>query len=364
MHGKKDKILFLFGAGASHAEGAPLQRGILPYILDHSREIGRSSAGMKVRAFMKRNFAWNREEGVYPSLESVFAFLDYLIYKNESLGGEFTNEYIRGVRESLIKLIHYSVSKVSTPRTGVYRRFWERVFEFGPNLSIFTTNYDTFIDEAFALLNPNHAFLDYCMPLMNFDRSDTGHPFRWLIGPEESRPATPGRVKLVKLHGSLNWKYCNCCNQVLLTPWDTAIDLESWASDGHENPSCMNPASGYPCTCPHDGTPFQTLIVPPAHLKIPDHPAINALMNEAAREVRKARRIVCIGYSLPDADVHLKALFRKNLDGDARLTVVNRERSSRIEMSYRALTDRVTFLWHTFEEVVEDRDLMEGLFQP
>ena len=33
------------------------------------------------------------------------------------------------------------------------------------------------------------------------------------------------QLKLLNLHGSLNWKYCNCCNQTLLTPWDRTIDL-------------------------------------------------------------------------------------------------------------------------------------------
>ena len=39
-------------------------------------------------------------------------------------------------------------------------------------------------------------------------------------------------------------------------------------------------------------------------------------MSEASREIRDAKKIVFIGYSLSDADVHIKALFRKQLKPD------------------------------------------------
>jgi NAD-dependent SIR2 family protein deacetylase len=361
-------MIVLFGAGASHAEGAPLQRDILPFILEESSHITSSATGRQVRDFLANYFAWDSVNRIYPNLEVVFAFLDYLIYKKESLGGQHTNEYIRNIRESLIKLIHYSVWKVSAPRTGVYKKFWERVAQSERNITVFTTNYDTFIDEAFGFLYPQFGYLDYCIRLMNYDYFQDIEAFNWWISPSEtasvSGEISSRPIKLIKLHGSLNWKYCNCCNEVLLTPWHTAVNLEEESFGTGEYPPCDDPdAEGLPCACPHDGTPFQTLIVPPAHLKTLDHPTLHYLMSEAAREIRMARKIVFIGYSFPDADVHLKVLFSKNLNSDTEVVVINREKDIRIQKSYESLTRKVRFIWGLFEEIVSDASLMEDLLE-
>lgn len=363
------KLLFVFGAGASHAEGAPLQSHILPFILDESPEIGSSSTGIAVRDFLDEHFGWDASEGLYPSLESVFAFLDYLIYRNESLGGKYTTEYIRQVRESLVKLIYYSVGKVALPATGVYRMFWKQVGLSGREVSVVTTNYDTFIDEAFDVLYPGYGYLDYCMHLMNYDYFDRFHAYRWIISPENPAAFSgmqppPRRIKLIKLHGSLNWLYCNCCNQVLLTPWSTIIDLESQVDDRVRDPQCTTPdPEGYPCNCPHDGTPFQTLIVPPANLKALEHPAIGRLISEAAREIRLASKVIFIGYSFPEADVHLKALFKKNLQSAAEVVVINRGCGAKVRKSYEALTRRAAFVCRPFEDVMKDASAVDELFR-
>ncbi|MFP5212985.1 MAG: SIR2 family protein [Acidobacteriota bacterium] len=357
-------ILFVFGAGASHAEGAPLQSQILPFILDEEGEIAQSSTGGKVIGFLKDHFGWDREQRIYPTLEVIFAFLDYFIYRNESLGGQYTNGYIREIRESLVKLIHYSVSKVSSPRKGVYSNFWRWVKTFDRNISVLTTNYDTFIDEGFDSLYPAYGFLDYSIHLMNHEYYRDIEPYDLLINPGEIEPrfgpshTSPKAVRLVKIHGSLNWKYCNCCNQVLLTPWSTEVDLESERLE----PACDDGKGRHPCTCPLDGTPFQTLIVPPANIKLLDHPTINTLVNNASREIRMARRIVFIGYSFPDADIYLKAVFKKNLRDDVKITVVNCDRGLKVQKAYEPLARHVEFIWGPFEDVVRDGDTMERIF--
>ena len=63
---------------------------------------------------------------------------------------------------------------------------------------------------------------------------------------------------------------------------------------------------------PMDGTKFQTLILPPSYIKTLNNPVISQLFSEASREIRATRRIVFIGYSLSDGDVHIKALFKKH----------------------------------------------------
>jgi type IV secretory pathway VirJ component len=50
---------------------------------------------------------------------------------------------------------------------------------------------------------------------------------------------------------------------------------------------------------------------------------MNKLISEAAREIKKAKKIVFIGYSFPEADVHIKALFMRNINKNTDIYVVD-----------------------------------------
>ena len=159
--------LFVFGAGASIAEGAPLQRDILKLIFESKDEhINSSDAASKVRLFINENF--DISDGEYPTLESIFGYLEYFISKREGLGKEYTTLRITEIKESLIQLVHYVISKPAGNRNGTYRKFWEIVSETNRNVSVVTMNYDTLLDESFDFLYPDKAYIDYCIELMNY----------------------------------------------------------------------------------------------------------------------------------------------------------------------------------------------------
>jgi len=164
--------------------------------------------------------------------------------------------------------------------------------------------------------------------------------------------------KIIKIHGSLNWKYCNCCNQVLLTPWDRIIDLNRGKLIGHTYPDSKE----YDYFCPIDGTDFQTLIMPPSYIKSLAHPVITQLFGEASIEIRATRKIVFIGYSLSNADVHVKALFKKNLQEDTHLVVVNTKPADDLLKQYCALSNKVEYVCSSFEEIVHDDKIADILF--
>ncbi|MBC5994014.1 hypothetical protein [Pontibacter cellulosilyticus] len=352
--GYKDQrdALFVFGAGASTADGGPLQRDLLPHILNTKHE--RSATVELVKRFIEDNF--DVSSGHYPSLESIFGFLDYFISKQESLGKGYTTASIAFVKEALIRLVHYSIDGCSKSK-GVYKRFWEVVANTNRNISVLTMNYDTLLDESFDFLYPDKAVIDYCLNFMNYEHYDRIEAFNWWDNPRE--PITvweggdPRPIKIMKIHGSLNWKYCNCCNQVLLTPWDTKISLESQGFKGRTGRSCENPESiEYDLRCPIDDTLFDTFIVPPSHIKNLSHPAVTKLMDEAAIEIRKASRVVFVGYSFPEADVHVKALFKKNLTDGVSIEVVDPFLNSQLEANYRSLSKSVKFVKAHFEEYI------------
>jgi NAD-dependent SIR2 family protein deacetylase len=355
-------VLFVMGAGSSHPDGVPLQHDILPMIMsDKVKEISTSVIGRQVREFIFDNFSIDSSSGSFPKLEAVFGFLDYFIQQNESLSSTYTYETIREIKENFIKIIHYIVNLRTDKRSITYHLFWDAVARYNRNISIITLNYDTLLEQAFDFLFQKHGYIDYSIHLMNYDKLSELKEFNFWINPREPILIQPGEdpvpIKIIKLHGSLNWKYCNCCNHTLLTPWDRKIDLNRGKLIGHTFPD----EKQYDYYCPIDRTEFQTLIMPPSYIKSLNNPVVTQLFAEASREIRTSRKIVFIGYSLSDADVHIKALFKKHLNPDVDLVVVNPKRSANFRHHYHALSVNAMFVQRSFENLVKDERSMRQL---
>ncbi|MBN1302174.1 MAG: SIR2 family protein [Melioribacteraceae bacterium] len=355
-------IVFVLGAGASHPDGVPLQRHILPMILT-TREIAESKIGQQVTEFVKDNFAFDNSKNLYPQLEAVFGFLDYFIAQNESLSSKYTNSIIRQIKENLIKLIHFIVNLRTDKNSKVYHQFWDAVSQRTSNFSIITLNYDTLLEQSFDFLFRKFGYIDYCFHLMNYDRRKELSNFNFWINPREPVPVadneSPVPIKIIKLHGSLTWKYCSCCNQTLLTPWDRELDLNRGTFTGYTYPD----KTKYDLVCPLDGTQFETLILMPSYVKPLTQPVISQLTSEAAREIRAAKKIVFIGYSLSNADLHIRALFKKQLKCDDKIYVINTRQTEAFKLKYYSIAKNVTFINRSFEDFIKNDELIDQLFQ-
>ena len=356
-------VVFILGAGASHPDGVPLQKHILPMILsDNSKEIKNSFIGNEVLNFINENFHISPEENIYPQLEAVFGFLDYFIQQQESLNFYYTNSKLNKIREYLIKLIHHIVNKETGKPSKYYHDFWETIISENTNVSIITLNYDNLLEHSFEKFYKKRiGFIDYCTHLMNYEKGENLKEFNFWINsrqPIKSKEfADAVSFKVIKVHGSLNWKYCNCCNQVLLTTWDRKIDLEHGKLIGTKHPD----GEEYEYVCPVDGTEFQTLIMPPSYVKNWNHPVLSHLFNEASREIRVAKKIVFIGYSLSNADVNIKALLKKHVNDEKEILIINPKKERELKTNYLSLKKNVKFINSSFEELVTDKGILRNL---
>jgi hypothetical protein len=127
--------------------------------------------------------------------------------------------------------------------------------------------------------------------------------FRWVRSDVEKeeffpRPQHP-RVRLFKLHGSTDWLRCPLCENVYIDPrfpiaWH-AMEIES----NRRNQ----------CHCSE--TRLETQIVSPSFVREMREPNLIAAWKSALDFLKDAERWIFIGYSFPDEDMGLRALFTR-----------------------------------------------------
>jgi hypothetical protein len=349
----RPSTVFVFGAGASYSAGVPLQSDLLPQLVEQrDPQLARSAVGMRIREFLTTNFSCTKQ---YPSLEEVFGFIEFFIQSDLALSREWGPHELWRIKNDLKKVIHYIISK-SSRGSEDFAAFWTAIKAKDAEIGVITTNYDTLIDEAFDVIYPRYL-IDYCLDFVNYRHPDTGEAFDWWIDPKKPMDL-PGvgrstRVKLVKLHGSLNWKYCPCCGQIALTPWQHHINLKEDTFESFIETQVNE--------CPFDGTKLQSLIQPPTHLKQNTNYIFQRLYDEASYMVGNARQLIFVGYSFPEADVHIRAVVRRCFADEGRLIVINKSTSNKLKQRYVALSQNAEYHACAFEEFVRSNLFAEIL---
>lgn len=362
--------VFILGAGASYSDGIPLQSEILPIILSgRYSAIATSKIGKLVIEFIKDNFTYSFKQKLFPTLEEIFSYLDFFINQNLDLNIKYKIDDILEVKESLIKLIHYVISRYSReifdnfekPKVKNYRKFWKFIKEYNRNISIITLNYDALLEESFDFLYPDYGLIDYCIHLINYDYPPGMDAFNWWDNPREFIPvwgiSNTIPIKIIKIHGSLNWKYCGTCHGILLTPWDTDIDLNT----GKFIRNDYEIDKSYIYRCPIDNTVFETLILQPSHVKNFENPIIKKIFNEAVSEIKNSKRLIFIGYSFPDADIHIRAILNIASIFHKEIFVIDTNKSKDFKYKFKSLGKNIYFIESTFEDVLANKKLFSEL---
>jgi hypothetical protein len=120
----------------------------------------------------------------------------------------------------------------------------------------------------------------------------------------------PGSFPVLKLHGSLNWGYCDECKAIVPWPIGQYVSSRRWSPfpdarvarvsigsqiqkyEGHSHP-----LSKYP------------FVVPPTWNKSSHYETLAPVWRAAAHELSEAEHILVIGYSLPESDVFFRYMY-------------------------------------------------------
>jgi NAD-dependent SIR2 family protein deacetylase len=158
------------------------------------------------------------------------------------------------------------------------------------NDSVITFNYDLVLDYA---LDQANIAPDYHLP-----------------SPEEDphwKP--PSRTcSLLKLHGSINWGVCSKCRTQLRIAYRQPSSSPIW----YPPQSCPQ--------CKSIEQFFQPLLVPPSWDKSGHRDILTSVWAKAVEELKAAKRICVIGYSMPKSDAFFRYLLTLALAENERLS--------------------------------------------
>lgn len=288
-----DKNVFIFGAGASVAAGAPILSDYMSkarQLLDNHEYSGLGKDPEDKKAF-ETVFEWRSNRyGVlrrlnvdFDNLEDVFSLVD--------MAQQFGMKQAKKVRKALIRLACRTIELSVTvpgyddpkkPYTGdpeyvklalwIKERRQRQIDNNGPPMedSIITLNYDTLVEQALNTVIHNRV-------------ANYGEPWHTPI------PNTY-QFKVLKLHGSINWATCSYsnCNYT----WAEA-EISSF-STAQQDVFRMHPSKniyGIRCSKCKKGV-LEPFIVPPTWNKGSYSKPLEQVWKAAFEEIKEAAHII------------------------------------------------------------------------
>jgi hypothetical protein len=346
-----DTAIFL-GAGASKAEGAPLQGELFrDYFSSDLFKNSRDEMDRELATFFLEMFRIDVDQNLtgieFPTFEEVLGLTDLAIMRKEAFrhfdieNRAVKSGSLRFIAQHLVFLVAKILDAKLQDRAPLHRRLVKALGAANElHKSVFvSTNYDILIDNALTdQFNSGGVDLDYGVEFRNFERLDD-----W------RRPKLKNRVQLFKPHGSLNWLFCRTCNELEITPKEKGVvtRLISRIDDA----SCERCASVY-----------SPLIVPPTFYKDMNNVFLSTIWNRTDIALQKVNHIIFCGYSFPDADIHIKYLLKRaqtNRQTPIKYTVINHFKGKRKDQCKqekyryeRFLGPEVNYTAMSFEEFV------------
>jgi hypothetical protein len=310
-----DTAIFL-GAGASKAEGAPLQGELFrDYFSSASFRKSKRKMDQELAQFFSEMFHIDVKRGNisridFPTFEEVLGLTDLAIIRKEAFrhfdidNRDRNSGRLRFIAQYLVFLVATVLHIKLGDRARLHRNLVTVLREANKlrNTVFISTNYDILIDNALTEESANGIDLDYGVEFRNFD-----WPNDW------RRPQRDRSVSLFKPHGSLNWLFCPTCNELEITPKEKGVVTRLISEFADRR--CQECASVY-----------SPLIVPPTFYKDLNNVFLSSIWNRTDVALRKVRHIIFCGYSFPDADVHIKYLLKRaqtNREAALHFTVIN-----------------------------------------
>jgi NAD-dependent SIR2 family protein deacetylase len=340
------KTVYILGAGFSVQAGAPTQAKLLSETFRLYEDNNDNFDAQKFSIFTE--FLLNQlniEDRNFQNveLEDIFTPLDRCLSDNSQFRGVGL-EKIMVVRDSVFYVIGRTLQLVlnntaqSKNYIDAFARYLTNKSSVRENnkyrtvdpVSVISTNWDILLDNSIyneIVSSKRNAVVDYCCYISSKDQDDDS------IKPGLEKLGEGGfNVKLLKLHGSLNWLQCPRCIR-LYARFSRKISMTNF-----ENPvSCRHCDVNFPEE--KDNHLLASNLIMPTFIKDLSNPQYKIIWQNAGIELSEASKLVFIGYSLPSADFELRQLLSRMTRKNVEITVVDycddESRKGQIEAHWR-----------------------------
>lgn len=275
--------VYVVGAGFSAGLGYPLTSDLLQRLWPRLGDDDFRTRLKKVIEFHHHGFDPERFS-TFPNVEQLLSQMevnDQFFDMSRYYIGEFTREKLREIQQYLLLSVanwFYALSqtdRMKRAQDSWLKKFKEQVI--AERAAVISFNWDLVLDDL--LFGDTLDAASY-----GFGQGNANAPV------------------LLKPHGSLNW-----------FEGETGRNIKEhmrFAVHAHGSHSiyAFRDLTRGPAT-QHDRA-YQPLIIPPVFLKKFDNPIFTKLWQRATSELSTAKRVVFLGYSMPDADLHTQFIMR------------------------------------------------------
>lgn len=326
---KKTKTVYILGAGFSVEAQAPSQEKLVSEIFRiHNRRpcIFNDSKIDEFIKFLEKTLGIPERLQQTVPLEDIFTPLDSCIANNVSFRN-LSVDQLKQKRNLIFELIgmtlqhllehspkdyidnfaEYLVKQAKSRKDNKYRKF--------DPVSVISTNWDILLDNSIYNTIKDSgelAVVDYCCYVSSYDDTDeTVKPGLEILGKGGFN------VKLLKLHGSMNWLQCPKCHRIYVK-FNQKISMNPYSTI--KKPSCKHCDNNFGQCKAHN---LNSNLIMPTFLKDLSNPQYKIIWQNAGIELSEAKKIVFIGYSLPQADFEMRQLLSRMVDIKTEIEVVN-----------------------------------------
>ncbi len=337
-----EKSVFILGAGFSYSAGVPTQASLLSTIVKHKNtfEPKYETAKIKIIDFITSIFPSIE----YIDIEEVFTILDRGVNEKERFI-TFSWQELYDLRNSLVYLVLYVIDEalqnVNCKVINEYTKFIQYLINLrksdNSDLTIISTNWDNLLEKYIEnfIVNETNIKTDYC--IYTYKLNDKTH-----IPDITLKAKGFNNIKILKLHGSINWLYCSNCKRMYIDDLSIGIEKKEceYCIDDNVNKSGLN---------------IEPMIITPTLLKEYHNLYIQGIWQNAFIELQEATKVVFIGYSLPKIDFELKYLLKKSIQKlDITVVLASGDEDGEAHKNYQRLfgNENVTYYFDGFEEWV------------
>lgn len=338
------KTVFIFGAGASKADGLPTQAELLE---NYFKEIPSDNFSADLKEYFEVFFDIRdtcANDVKWPSFEEALAMVEIALEKKQAFAPNYDTEKLKKIHDGLIISMGRAIENCEVSDNTFHQKFVNKLFWKGHGkrhyqkgeYSFVSFNYDILLDKALMNLLNDDIYCDYGINFSNNSKEE--HPFcKW--SPPKKNP-----VLILKPHGSLNWMLCPSCDDIYILGETKGNIFKTGLLKKIE-------------VCPVDNSTMKFIIEPPSYFKEYKNYYLQTIWKRFHEVVKQADKIIFIGYSMPDADIMIKYTIKRACFGqEKKFIVVNRNTGNELKNRYTRLLGNVNFHEIGFADLCESEN--------